>query len=172
MTRMPAVVASLALLVGCAPHEEAETRPVVAVKVASATIEDVRRSVHAPALIHPRQQAAIASRLTAAVRELLVRKGDRVRAGQLLARLEDRDILAQRAEAEAALHQAQALAASRTRLFEEGAIPQRELLATQTELLQTKARLEGTLAQLPKRDLGAFNAVVRHIRARVDGGKP
>ena len=35
-----------------------------------------------------------------------------------------------------------------------------------------EALREGTLAQLPKRDLGAFNAVVRHIRARVDGGKP
>ena len=29
---------------------------------------------------------------------------------------------------------------------------------------------EGTLAKLPKGDLGAFNAVVREIRARVDGG--
>src|SRR5207247_5171842 len=110
--------------------------------------EEARRTLPAPALIHPRQQPAIASRLPAAVREGLVRKGDRARAGHLRARLEDRDILAQRAEAEAALHQAQALAASRTRLFEEGAIPQRDLLATQTELLQTKARLEGILAQL------------------------
>lgn len=148
MTRVPALVASLLVLSGCSRREEPEARPVVAVKVAPATLEDVRRSVHAPAVIHPRQQAAIASRLTAAIRELLVRKGDRVKAGQLLARLENRDILAQRAEAEAALHQAQALAESRTRLFEEGAIPKRDLLATQTELLQTKARLEGILAQL------------------------
>ncbi len=118
MTRMPAVLASLVALLGCSSHEEPEPRPVVAVKVATAALEDVQRTVHAPALIHPRQQAAIASRLTAAVRELQVRKGDRVRAGQLLARLENRDILAQRAEAEAALHQAQALAASRTRLFD------------------------------------------------------
>ncbi len=32
MTRMPAVVASLVLLLACSPHEEAETRPVVAVR--------------------------------------------------------------------------------------------------------------------------------------------
>ncbi len=161
MTRIPAVLASLVLLLGCSPREEPEPRPVVAVKVAPATLEDVRRSVRAPALIHPRQQAAIASRLTAAVRELQVRKGDRVRAGQLLARLENRDILAQRAEAEAALHQAQALAASRTRLFEEGAIPQRDLLATQTELLQTKARLEGIEAQLRFTELlGPFDGLI------------
>src|SRR6266511_1220693 len=152
MTRIPAVLASLVALLGCSPREEPEPRPVVAVKVAPATLEDVRRSVRAPALIHPRQQAAIASRLTAAVRELQVRKGDRVRAGQLLA---------QRAEAEAALHQAQALAASRTRLFEEGAIPQRDLLATQTELLQTKARLEGIEAQLRFTELlGPFDGLI------------
>ena len=148
MTRKPAVVASLLLLAGCSSREEPDVRPMVAVKVAPAILEDVQQSVRAPAVIHPRQQASIASRLTAVIKELPVRKGDRVKAGQLLARLENRDLLAQRAEAEAALHQAEALAASRTRLFEEGAIPQRDLLATQTELLQTKARLEGTLAQL------------------------
>lgn len=135
------------LAAGCAVHEEPEPKPEVAVRLAIAELRDVELSVRAPALVHPRQQANIAPRITAGIRELLVRKGDRVVAGALLARLEDSDVLAQRAEAEASLHQAQVLAERRAKLFEAGAIPQRELLLTETELAQAKARLQLSDAQ-------------------------
>ena len=42
------------------------------------------------------------------IRELRARKGDRVSAGQVVAKLEDRDVLAQRAEAAAMVEDAQA----------------------------------------------------------------
>ena len=148
MIRRLAVLTALVLGLACAKPEEQESKPVVSVRVARAERADVLRSVSAPALIHPRQQASIAARITAPIRELLAHKGDRVASGALLARLDDRDVLAQRAEAEATLHQAEVLAERRRQLFEEGAIPQRELLASQTELLQAKARLELIAAQL------------------------
>jgi RND family efflux transporter MFP subunit len=147
MTRHLAVLAGLAF-VACSAHDEPEPKPLVAVRVAKAERADLSLAVKAPALVHPRQQATIAPRITAAVRELLVRKGDRVAAGALLARLEKHDLLAQRQEAEAALHQAQVLAERRQRLFDEGAIPQRELLGAQTELATSSARLELVDAQL------------------------
>ena len=56
-----------------------------------------------PGLVHPRQQASVASRITAPIRELLVGKGDRVAAGATLARLESRDLTAQREDALAAV---------------------------------------------------------------------
>lgn len=148
MTRLLMVLITVLLLADCSPKEEPEPKRVVTVKVAKAELADVHRSLRAPAVIYPRQQASIASRLTAAIRELAVRKGDRVAADQVLARLECRDLLAQRAEAEAGMHQAEVLAERRSRLFEEGAIPQRELLATQTDLAQSRARLELIDAQL------------------------
>ena len=104
--------------------------------------------MRAPALVHPRQQASVASRITAPIRELLATKGDRVAQGALLARLDSRDLAAQREDALAALRQAEVLADRRQHLFEEGAIPQRDLLAAQTELAQLKARLELISSQL------------------------
>ena len=150
MNRGLVLVACSALLSACAaPHEEEkEKKPVVSVKVAAAELQDVQLLVRAPALVHPRQQATIASRLTAVIRELSVRKGDRVTEGAVLAKLDDRDLVAQRADALAALRQAQVTTERRTKLFEEGAIPQRDLLATETELAQTKARLELIETQL------------------------
>lgn len=150
MKTIPALLVCL-LLAGCAAQkEEAEPKPVVEVKVAQAELADVQIAVHAPATIFPREQAAIASKITAPIRWLGARKGDRVAAGQVLARLENRDLLAQRTEAldrahadlasaEAALNQAQKNFDRRQKLFEQGAIPNRELLASQTELAQAKA---------------------------------
>jgi len=150
MKTIPVVLACL-LLAGCAAQkEEAEPKPVVEVKVAQAELADVQIAVHAPATIFPREQATIASKITAPIRWLGARKGDRVAAGQVLARLENRDLLAQRTEAldraradlasaEAALNQAQKNFDRRQKLFEQGAIPNRELLTSQTELAQAKA---------------------------------
>lgn len=150
MKTIPVVLACL-LLAGCAAQkEEAEPKPVVEVKVAQAKLADVQIAVHAPATIFPREQAAIASKITAPIRWLGARKGDRVAAGQVLARLENRDLLAQRTEAldraradltsaEATLNQAQKNFDRRQKLFEQGAIPNRELLTSQTELAQAKA---------------------------------
>lgn len=139
----------LLLVGGCSPaHEEPEAKPLVSVTVAKAELSDVQMSVRAPALVHPRQQASIASRITATILELRAGKGDRVSAGATLARLDSRDLVAQRDDALAAARQAEVLAERRRHLFEEGAIPQRDLLASQTELAQARARLEVSSAQL------------------------
>jgi len=143
----PILAAALALSACAAPEDAPEPAPVVAVRVATAETADVRLLVRAPALVHPRQQASVAPRITAGIRELLAHKGDRVAQGALLARLDDADLVAQRAEAEATLRQAQVLTDRRERLYAEGAIPQRELLATRTELEQAQARLDLVTAQ-------------------------
>jgi RND family efflux transporter MFP subunit len=148
MSRVSVVLVSFALAAACSPREEPEAPPVVTVKVAPVEQADLVLHVRAPALVHPRQQASIASRLVATIRELTVGKGDRVAAGAVLARLEQRDLLAQQAESRAALAQAEALEARRSRLYEEGAIPERDLLAARTELATARARLDLVEAQL------------------------
>ncbi len=165
----------LLFLPACARRDEGETKPVVSVQVAPVELQTIKISVSAPATIFPRQQANIASRLTAPIRSLKVRKGDMVSAGQLLAVLENRDLQAQKEEAaagvidaqaslqktaagtlptdverargqlataEAALNQAQKIYQRRQELFQQGAIPQRDLLASQTELAQAKTAYE------------------------------
>lgn len=149
MRRSAHAILPVLFLAGCSsPREEPEAKPLVTVTVATAETADIQSSVRAPALVHPRQQASVASRLTAPIRELLVGKGDRVAAGAILARLDSRDLVAQREDALAAMHQAEVLAERRTHLFDEGAIPQRDLLAAQTDLAQLKARLDVANTQL------------------------
>jgi HlyD family secretion protein len=165
----------LLLLAGCASPEEAPPKAVVDVKVARAETSNVKIVVQAPASVFAREQANISSRVTAPIGKMLVRKGDTVAAGQLLAQLVNRDLIAQRddalaavteaeanlqrltlgtlptdierargqlAGAEAALNQAQKIYDRRRQLFEQGAIPQRDLLISQTELAQANAAHE------------------------------
>lgn len=100
--RALAAVAAV-VLAGCGAKEEKEAKPVVDVKVAKVERAEVRLSVQAPATIWPREQANIAGRVTAPIRALRVQKGDAVKAGQVLAELENRDVMAQREEAAAAV---------------------------------------------------------------------
>lgn len=161
---------------GCSPQaEEAPPKPVVDVKVAKAGLAEVRVTVRGPAFVFAREQANIGARITSPIRKLLARKGDNVAAGQVLAQLDNRDLLAQRDEAaaavtdaqanlqrvtsgtlptdierargqatsaEAALNQAQKFYDRRRQLFEQGAIPQRDVLLSETELTQAKANHE------------------------------
>lgn len=162
-------------LVGCASKEVPEERTVVAVKVARAEVADLPLVVRAPATISPREQASIAGRVAAPIRELRVKKGDVVKAGQLLAVLDNRDVLAQRQEAQAAvagaraalqkltggslptdigraegqvavtraaLNEAQKNFERRQALFQQGAIPNRDLLQTETVLATAKTNYE------------------------------
>ena len=169
------VCAGVLALSACSSKTEPEPKPIVAVKVATASRADVQRRIEAPATVFPREQANIAARITAPIRQLNVRKGDHVSAGQVLALLDNRDVTAQRAEAVAALadaqaslqktrsgtlptdvergrgqvestraayEQAQKILEKRQRLFEQGAIPERDLLQSQTDVATTKANFE------------------------------
>ena len=204
--RTRALLFCVLLLVGCssAPKEEAEPKPVVSVKVAKAERGDVELSVSAPATTFPREQANISARITSPIRELRVRKGDSVRAGQTLALLEDRDIRAQQAEAAAAIADAQAslektatgtLPADidrargqvettqaalqlaqrnyerRKQLFDQGAIPQRDLNVSETELAQAKTTFEVAQKALDLLQNQSRDRDLRIAQSRVDQAK-
>ncbi len=142
-------------LFGCTHQEEAPPKPLVTVKVARAETADVQLTIEAPASIYPQEQASISSKVTAPIQSLLVKKGDTVAAGQLIARVANHDLVAQRTEAldrarsdasstEAMLAQAQKNLERRQKLYEEGAITSRELLASQTEATQARANYDVT----------------------------
>lgn len=92
---------------GCR-HGEEDTPPVVAVKVVRAEVVNVPLTVEAPGTIFGRAQANISSRITAPIRRLNARKGDDVKAGQVLAVLESSDLKAEQANALAAVADAEA----------------------------------------------------------------
>ena len=89
------IVAMLVILcAACSKKEAEEAQPVVPVQVAKAARGPIARIVVASGVLYPRDQANIVPKIAAPVKKFLVNRGDAVRAGQLLAVLEDRDLRA------------------------------------------------------------------------------
>jgi len=87
---------------------EEEAEKVVTVDVAPVLLSKIQRTIHAEGLVYPRQQAAIVPKISAPVKRTYVQRGTRVRAGQLLLELENRDLAGAATEGRATLDQAQA----------------------------------------------------------------
>ena len=108
----------------------------------------------------PVQQATLSTRLMGAVTAVLVHEGDNVRAGQVLVRLDTRDVDAKAAQARAGYEAAQAQAAeaelyaTRIRaLYADSAAPKAMLDAAETGLARARAGLAAAEAQ--QREVGA-----------------
>jgi RND family efflux transporter MFP subunit len=102
------IVASIVVVRGSSAREE--ERITTSVQRVRATRRDVGSVVKATGIIKPRvgAEVKVGSRISGVVRRLYVQVGDRVAKGQLLAMLDDRDLVARRAEATATLRQAEA----------------------------------------------------------------
>ncbi len=100
----------------------------------------------AAGIAEPIQRAMVSTRLTARVLEVTAREGDRVSAGQVLARVDASDLDAKREQASAALAAAEAslreaqLHATRMRaLFADSAAPRAQLDQAEARLAQAEA---------------------------------
>ncbi len=82
-----ALVLSLA---GCKKEEAAPTP--VTVEAATAQIQSITEHITADAILAPIAQAAISPKITAPVKKFYVQRGSHVKAGELLATLENRDL--------------------------------------------------------------------------------
>jgi RND family efflux transporter MFP subunit len=105
--------------------------------------------------LRPVETVEVRARLEGDLVGVYVREGDRVRAGQLLARFEaseqesnSRSAEAERAAAEAALTTAQWNAEQSAELFKAGAIPERDYKVTEQEVIAVRARLAAAEAQV------------------------
>jgi len=89
-------------------EEPAPAEHVVTVDVAPVLTTPISLKINADALLYPLQQAAIVPKISGPVKKFYVDRGSRVRAGQLLAELENRDLAGAAAESNAAVEQAEA----------------------------------------------------------------
>jgi len=168
------------VLAGCgrkegAADKENEVRPVVEVTLDKARAEDVPVTTHAPATVFAREQANLSARITAPIRRLLARKGDNVRAGQVLAELENRDILAQRAEAQGAVSTAEAtlqktISGTLPSDIERarGQVETTKAALNQTEQLYNRRKSLFAEGAIPQRDLLQTQADYETARANYD----
>jgi len=165
-----AVAISLTIGVACS-RDKGDKEATVSVQVAAVEKTTIQHSIKAEAILFPRQQAAIVSKISAPVERFLVKRGSRVHQGELLAVLENRDLSAaarenkgsldqaeaayetttaanlpeeiQKAEAEAqqskqALEAQEKVYQSRQQLYEQGALPRKELDQSGVEIIQAR----------------------------------
>jgi multidrug efflux pump subunit AcrA (membrane-fusion protein) len=99
---------------------EETTTPIVSVKVAKAEKDAIAAQIVAVGTIWPREKSDVAAKISAQIKKMALLKNKVVRAGEVIAVLESRDLQAQRAEAVAALNQERANERSVTT----GTIPQ------------------------------------------------
>lgn len=85
------------------PPDDAVAPAAVGVQIALARVEGVAQAFDAGGTIRARSTAVLSSRVMASILQVTVKPGDRVRAGQVLVRLDARQFDAARAGAEAAL---------------------------------------------------------------------
>ncbi len=103
-----AAVAIAALSAGCSKKEAGETAAAAPVSVEPVRQQAMRRIIEADGILYPRDQAALAAKVSAPVRRFYVNRGAHVKAGQLLAELENRDLAAAAAAGAAQFEQAEA----------------------------------------------------------------
>ena len=99
---------TLAMWPGCSKKEGGEVAPTVTVQVATAENEKIERKISADAVIYPLRQAALVPKISAPVRKFFVERGSHVHAGELLAQLENQDLVAAVTDNKGAYEQAQA----------------------------------------------------------------
>jgi multidrug efflux pump subunit AcrA (membrane-fusion protein) len=166
------------------------------VPVEKTTIQHV---IKTQAILFPRQQAAIVSKISAPVQKFLIKRGSVVHKGQLLAVLENRDLSAAAQENKGAFSQAEATYAtttaaglpeemqkaeadaqqtkqaldaqekvfqSRQQLYQEGALPRKELDQSQVEVVQ--ARNQYAIA---KRHLDTLQAIGKQQELKAAAGQ-
>ncbi len=110
---------ALLLLMACSKPQETE-KASAPVQVTAVTQATIRRIVNGDGALFPLDQANLMPKIAAPVQKFYVNRGDHVKQGQLLAVLENRDLIDATAESKGAVEQAE----SNLRATEHAAVPE------------------------------------------------
>ena len=175
--RVLACLLAASLIAGC-HKEEATPTAEVAVQTAIPKLGDISAIIRADATLSPLAQAAIEPKITAPVKKFLVQRGARVKAGQLLAILENSDLSAAQIDNKGAYVAAQAAFETSTK----ATVPE-DYTKAELDLSQAKANLDlnqtivtgrtQLFAQgaIPGRDLDTAKAALVQAQATYDIAK-
>jgi multidrug efflux pump subunit AcrA (membrane-fusion protein) len=168
-----AVALPLALLPGCKKEAAPETE--VTVQAEHPEQGPIAEHITADAVLAPLAQAAIAPKISAPVRKFYVERGTRVKAGQLLAILENNDLAAAALDNKGSYVAAQAAFDTATK----AQVPE-DTLKAESDLAQAKANLDLNLSivksrkqlfaegAIPGRDLDTASAALVQAQAAYD----
>jgi len=153
-------LSALAALSAIACHgKQKEAEPVVPVQLSPAIRGSIRNIITADAILYPRDQANIVPKISAPVRRYLVQRGDHVKANQLLAELENRDLAAAAAASRGQYTQAE----SNLRTTEASTVPE-AVTKAQTDLDAARQSLDAAQKVLESRqELFRQGAIARKL---------
>ncbi len=149
--------AALAVLAGCGGSDEpAAYQPKeVRADLVDAVRTQIPRTVMATGELEAENAMEVSTRLMGHVREVLVNVGDKVETGQLLAQIDDTDMLARKRQAEAAIDEAEAVLANAEtnlarfeRLYAEDSVSKSQLDDARTARDRARAGLNRAEAAL------------------------
>ena len=127
-------------------EKEADVTPLVSVKVVKADKGNIAAQITAVGTIWPREKADVGAKVSAQIKQMALLKNKFVRAGEVIAVLESRDLQAQRAEAVGALNEARA----NERSLVTGTIPKTNA-EDQKALLDARAKVNNARAVYERR---------------------
>jgi HlyD family secretion protein len=113
-TTIQLLVGVLGVTFAACAKQEPTPEKIAPVEVAPVVRGSIRDIVTADAVLYPRDQANIMPKISAPVRRFLVNRGDHIKRGQLLAELENRDLVAAVLESKGQLAQAESSARATT----------------------------------------------------------
>jgi len=175
-----ALAAILCIASGCGKAEK-EKEPVVSVQTTPAQRGPISQIISAEAVVYPLEQATVAPKISSTIKKFYVQRGARVKKGQVLAELENRDLSAaaesskgdfelaeanyattvgsslpqqiQKAELDAVAAKSnfdaqQKVYESRKELFQQGAIPRKDMDSAEVAFLQARSQNEQAQKQL------------------------
>jgi HlyD family secretion protein len=172
LVKCVATVFALGLsMAGCSKSEKEEA-PEVSVQAAPAATADISRVVNTEGIVFPVAQSAITPKINAPVKKFYVVRGQRVRQGQLLATLENRDLSAAALDNKGAYEQAEAAYSTSigATLPEENAKAELDLQTAQQEL-DAQQKLFNSRQDLfkqgalPRKDLDAAAVTLAQARS-------
>ena len=158
-----------------ADDADSSEKPTVTVQAEKVAIGSITETVQADSVLQPLAQASIVPKITAPVKKFMVQRGSRVRAGQVLAVLENADLAAAVVDTRGSLTQAKANydTVSKATIVE-------DMTQAQTNADQTKAALDVQRQQtdsrakllqegaIPRRDYETSRAALVQAQASYD----
>ena len=191
-------------LSGCKKAEEAAPTPEVEVQIVSPHQGTLTEQVASDSVLSPLAQANLQPKITAPISKFLVQRGARVKAGQLLVVLENRDLSAAAvdnqgsytaaqatyqtatqatvpedykkaeldlAQAKANLDLNQTIVNARTQLFNQGAIPGRDLDTAKATLVQAQSTYDIAAQHLESVKKVSSQAALQNAKGQLESAK-
>jgi RND family efflux transporter MFP subunit len=189
-------------LLGCSGEKQPE--PTVAVQVAPVKKTTINQTVTSEAILFPLAQSAIVPKISAPVKAFYVNRGSKVHEGQLLAKLENRDLAAAAEDNQGAYDQAQAAYAiatastlpeeiqkaqgdtkaaklaleaeqklydSRQDLYQQGALPRKDLDQATVSLAQARTQYEVAQHHLDALMAGGKQQEIKSAQGQLQSAK-